>query len=194
MEVNYFTIFYWFCHISTWIHHGFISPVSISCTLNDSFFQLKTKNPILLARYLSQLSSYLQEVVNPKFTFDIDRPYTFQSILLAFLLVREIDSWLCETKSSPLNLYNMSPSDIGLWSMVPQESLLMIFRNQLEDLESILGMSLKWFRSHLMYQRPYKTCVCSYYSFFIAGMRFISNIILLLQLSRFSRVWLCATP
>ena len=119
MEVNYFTIFYWFCHISTWIHHGFISPVSIFCTLNDSFFQLKTKNPILLARYLSQLSSYLQEVVNPKFTFDIDRPYTFQSILLALLLVREIDSWFCETKSSPLNLYNMSPSDIGLWSMVP---------------------------------------------------------------------------
>ena len=22
MEANYFTIFYWFCHISTWIHHG----------------------------------------------------------------------------------------------------------------------------------------------------------------------------
>ena len=22
MEANYFTILYWFCHISTWIHHG----------------------------------------------------------------------------------------------------------------------------------------------------------------------------
>ena len=22
MEVNYFTILYWFCHTSTWIHHG----------------------------------------------------------------------------------------------------------------------------------------------------------------------------
>ena len=24
MEVNYFTILYWFCHTSTWIHHGCI--------------------------------------------------------------------------------------------------------------------------------------------------------------------------
>ena len=23
MEVNYFTILYWFCHTSTWIHHGY---------------------------------------------------------------------------------------------------------------------------------------------------------------------------
>ena len=23
MEVNYFTIVYWFCHTSTWIHHGY---------------------------------------------------------------------------------------------------------------------------------------------------------------------------
>ena len=42
----------------------------------------QTKNSILLARYLSQLSSYLQEVVNLKFTFDINHPYTFQYILM----------------------------------------------------------------------------------------------------------------
>ena len=67
--------------------------------------------------------------------------------------------------------------------MVPQNSLFKIFRNQLEDLESILAMSLKSFRSHFMYQRPYKYGLTILF-FFMAGMKFISNIILRTPLNK----------
>ena len=44
MEANYFTILYWFCHTSTWIRHGCLSPLGNEILFYVFAFQEDSQN------------------------------------------------------------------------------------------------------------------------------------------------------
>ena len=168
MEANYFTIFYWFCHISTWIHHG--------CT--------RVPHPEPPPTSLPIPSLWVIPVHQPQASCIMHRTWTGDSFLTWYYtcfnaILPNHPTLSLSHRVQKTVLYicvSVAVSHTKLWYIYTMEYYSAIKKN---TFESVL---MRWMKLEPTIQSEVSQKEKHQYS------------MLLLLLSRFSHVRLCATP